>query len=158
MYKVIKNIISKDECQTISQEFELLTKEKDKQVKNSDILYKWDLSDKYSQKFKPIVEDFYSMKLKSDIAYTRKSFKNQILRKHKDAVQLVLSIFIKQQGEGKNPLYIYPDNIKTEILLEEGDGVIFEGHSIYHERPPIVSDWIIGMYIGYGKSNNGKLI
>ena len=158
LFKIIKNIISKDECEKIAEQFDLLTKEKDVQVKNSDILYTWELSDRYSQKFKPIVEDFFSIELESSISYTRKSYKNQVLKRHKDNTHIVLSIFIKQQGDGENPLYIYLNNIKTEILLEQGDGVIFEGSSIYHERPPIISDWILGMYIGYSKHNKKKLI
>lgn len=149
MYKIIKNILSSYECEFIFSEFEKVEKEKDHQVKESDILFSWEISDKFCEKFKPLVEDFYSTKLNTVLGYTRKSFKGQTLTKHKDVTELVMCISIKQSDINVNPLYIYIDGEKIEIILEQGDGVIFEGSKIYHEREPLISDWILGMYLGY---------
>ena len=60
-----------------------------------------------------------------------------------------MCVSIKQSDINVNPLYIYIDGEKIEIILEQGDGVIFEGSKIYHEREPLISDWILGMYLGY---------
>lgn len=149
MYKIIKNILSSYECEFIFSEFEKVEKEKDHQVKESDILFSWEISDKFCEKFKPLVEDFYSTKLNTVLGYTRKSFKGQTLTKHKDVTELVMCVSIKQSDINVNPLYIYIDGEKIEIILEQGDGVIFEGSKIYHEREPLISDWILGMYLGY---------
>jgi hypothetical protein len=149
MYKIIKNILSSYECEFIFSEFEKVEKEKDHQVKESDILFSWEISDKFCEKFKPLVEDFYSTKLNTVLGYTRKSFKGQTLTKHKDVTELVMCVSIKQSDINVNPLYIYIDGEKIKIILEQGDGVIFEGSKIYHEREPLISDWILGMYLGY---------
>ena len=149
MYKIIKNILSSYECEFIFSEFEKVKKEKDHQVKESDILFSWEISDKFCEKFKPLVEDFYSTKLNTVLGYTRKSFKGQTLTKHKEVTELVMCVSIKQSDINVNPLYIYIDGEKIEIILEQGDGVIFEGSKIYHEREPLISDWILGMYLGY---------
>jgi hypothetical protein len=149
MYKIIKNILSSYECEFIFSEFEKVEKEKDHQVKESDILFSWEISDKFCEKFKPLVEDFYSTKLNTVRGYTRKSFRGQQLYKHKDMTELSISILIKQSDYHINPLYFYINDEKIEIILEQGDGVIFEGSKIYHEREPLISDWILGMYLGY---------
>lgn len=149
MYKIIKNILSSYECEFIFSEFKKVEKEKDHQVKESDILFSWEISDKFCEKFKPLVEDFYSTKLNTVLGYTRKSFKGQTLTKHKDVTELVMCVSIKQSDINVNPLYVYIDGEKIEIILEQGDGVIFEGSKIYHEREPLISDWILGMYLGY---------
>lgn len=159
MYKIIKNIISKSECEEIHKQFEISKKQKDYLVVESDIIYEWDLIDTYSEKFKDLVEDFYSINLKPLRAYIRKSYRGQTLPKHKDGTPFVLSIFLKQMGDGINPLYVYSadSTSKNEIILEEGDGVIFAGYELPHERPPIVSDWIFGMYLGYEQINKSKI-
>lgn len=159
MYKIIKNIISKSECEEIHKQFEISKKQKDYLVVESDIIYEWDLTDAYSEKFKHLVEDFYSKNLKPLRAYIRKSYRGQILPKHKDGTPFVLSIFLKQKGDGINPLYVYSadSTSKNEIILEEGDGVIFAGYELPHERPSIVSDWIFGMYLGYEQINKTKI-
>lgn len=149
MYKIIKNILSPDECELIFCEFEKKQKEIDYQVKESEILFKWEISDEYCEKLKPQVEEFYSTNLLTVRGHTRKSFKGQKLLKHKDLTEVVMSILIKQSDISINPLYLYIDGKKIEIILEQGDGVIFEGSKIYHERDALKSDWILGMYLGY---------
>lgn len=158
MYKIIKNILSSDECEFIFSEFEKKEKEKDHQVKESDILFKWEISDKFCEKLKKNVEEFYSTELNSVRGYTRKSFKGQRLIKHKDFTELVMSILIKQSDMNVNPLYLYIDGEKIEIILEHGDGVIFEGSKILHERDVLLSDWMLGMYLGYERVKKLKLM
>ena len=120
MYKIIKNILSSYECEFIFSEFEKVEKEKDHQVKESDILFSWEISDKFCEKFKPLVEDFYSTKLNTVLGYTRKSFKGQTLTKHKDVTELVMCVSIKQSDINVNPLYIYIDGEKIEGKYENG--------------------------------------
>ncbi len=74
MYKIIKNALSLDECELIFSEFEKLEKKKDWLVKDSDIVHKWEISDRYAEKLKTEVENFYSTKVKTILGYTRKRF------------------------------------------------------------------------------------
>lgn len=158
MYKIIKNILSSDECEFIFSEFEKIKKEKDHQVKESDILFTWKISDEFCKKLKKHVEEFYSIELNTVRGYTRKSFKEQRLIKHKDFTELVMSILIKQSDTNVNPLYLYIDGEKIKIVLEHGDGVIFEGSKIFHEREALISDWMLGMYLGYERVKKLKLM
>jgi hypothetical protein len=158
MYKIIKNALSLDECEFIFSEFEKLEKKKDWLVKDSDIVHKWEMSDIYAEKLKVEVEKFYSTKLNTILGYTRKSLKGQKLHKHKDVCEMVISVLIKQSDEIISPLYLWIDGEKIEIILEQGDGVIFEGSKIFHERDTLMSDWLVGMLFGYEKFRQSKII
>jgi hypothetical protein len=158
MYKIIKNALSLDECEFIFSEFEKLEKKKDWLVKDSDIVHKSELSDIYSEKLKIEVEKFYSTKLNTMLGYTRKSFKGQKLFKHKDVCEFVMSVLIKQSDTSVNPLYLYIGGEKIEIILEQGDGVLFEGSKIFHERDTLTSDWLVVMILAYEKVRQSKLM
>ena len=158
MYKILKNALSLDECEFIFSEFEKLEKKKDWLVKDSDIIHKWEISDRYAEKLKIKVEEFYSTKVKTILGYTRKSLKGQKLHKHKDVCELVISVLIKQSDEITSPLYLWIDGEKIEVILEQGDGVIFEGSKIFHERDILTSDWLVGMILAYERVRESKLM
>jgi hypothetical protein len=158
MYKIIKNVLSLDECEFIFSEFENLEKKKDWLVKDSDIVHKWEISDRYSEKLKIEVEEFYSTKVKPILGYTRKSLKGQTLYKHKDVCELVISLLIKQSDTTISPLYLWIGGEKIKIILEQGDGVIFEGSKIFHERETLTSDWLVGMILAYERVRPSKLM
>lgn len=158
MYKIIKNALSLDECEFIFSEFGNLEKKKDWLVKDSDIVHKWEISDRYSEKLKIEVEEFYSTKVKPILGYTRKSLKGQTLYKHKDVCELVISVLIKQSDTTISPLYLWIGGEKIEIILEQGDGVIFEGSKIFHERETLTSDWLVGMILAYERVRPSKLM
>lgn len=158
MYKILKNALSLDECEFIFSEFEKLEKKKDWLVKDSDIIHKWEISDRYAEKLKIEVEKFYSAKIRTILGYTRKSLKGQKLHKHKDVCELVISVLIKQSDTTISPLYLWIDGKKVEIILEQGDGIIFEGSKIFHERDTLKSDWLVGMIFGYERVGQPKII
>lgn len=158
MYKIIKNALSLDECELIFCEFEKLEKKKDWLVKDSDIIHKWEVSDRYAEKLKIEVENFYSTKVNNILGYTRKSLKGQKLYKHKDVCELVISVFIKQSDESISSLYLHIDGEKIEIILNRGDAVIFEGSKIFHERDTLTSDWLVGMILAYERIRPSKLM
>lgn len=158
MYKILKNALSLDECEFIYSEFEKLEKKKDWLVKDSDIIHKWEVSDRYAEKLKIEVENFYSTKVKTVLGYTRKSLKGQKLHKHKDVCELVISVLIKQSDTTISPLYLWIGGEKVEIILEQGDGVIFEGSKIFHERDTLTSDWLVGMILAYERVRQTKLM
>lgn len=158
MYKILKNALSLDECEFIYSEFEKLEKKKDWLVKDSDIVHKWEISDRYGEKLKIEVENFYSTKVKTVLGYTRKSLKGQKLHKHKDVCELVISVLIKQSDTTISPLYLWIGGEKVEIILEQGDGVIFEGSKIFHERDTLTSDWLVGMILAYERVRQTKLM
>ena len=158
MYKILKNALSLDECEFIFSEFEKLEKKKDWLVKDSDIIHKWEISDRYAEKLKIEVENFYSTKVKTVLGYTRKSLKGQKLHKHKDVCELVISVLIKQSDTTISPLYLWIGGEKVEIILEQGDGVLFEGSKIFHERDTLKSDWLVGMILAYERFREPKLL
>lgn len=158
MYKILKKILSQDECEFIFSEFEKLEKKKDWLVKDSDIVHKWEISDRYAEKLKTEVEDFYLTKVNTVLGYTRKTVKGQKLYKHKDVCELVISLLIKQSDTSISPLYLYKGSEKIEIILEQGDGVIFEGSKIFHERDTLTSDWLVGMILAYERVRQSKII
>jgi hypothetical protein len=158
MYKIIKNALSLDECEFIFSEFEKIDKQKDWLVEDSDIVHKSELSDIYSEKLKIYVEEFYSTKLNTTLGYTRKSFKGQKLFKHKDVCEFVMSVLIKQSDTIISPLYLWIDGEKNEIVLEQGDAVIFEGSKIFHERDTLLSDWLVVMILAYERVRQSKLM
>lgn len=158
MYKILKNALSSDECEFIYSEFEKLEKKKDWLVKDSDIIHKWEVSDRYAEKLKIEVEKFYSTKVNIVLGYTRKSLKGQKLNKHKDVCELVISILIKQSDTTISPLYLWIGGEKVEIILEQGDGVLFEGSKIFHERDTLKSDWLVGMILAYERFREPKLL
>ena len=158
MYKILKNALSLDECEFIFSEFEKLEKKKDWLVKDSDIVHKWEISDRYTEKLKIEVEKFYSTKVNNVLGYTRKSLKGQKLHKHKDICELVISVLIKQSDTITSPLYLWIGGEKVEIILEQGDGVIFEGSKIFHERDTLTSDWLVGMILAYERVREPKLM
>jgi hypothetical protein len=158
MYKIIKNILSVEECEFVFLEFEKKDKEKDHQVTGSDILFKWEISDLLCEKLKKDVEEFYETELKIIRGYTRKSFRGQRLHKHKDMTEISVSVLIKQSDYHINPLYFYINDERIEINLDQGDGVIFEGSKILHERDALISEWILGMYLGYERIKKLKLM
>lgn len=158
MYKILKNALSLDECEFIYSEFEKLEKKKDWLVKDSDIIHKWEISDRYAEKLKIEVEKFYSTKVNTVLGYTRKSLKGQKLHKHKDVCELVISVLIKQSDTTISPLYLWIDGKKVEIILEQGDGIIFEGSKIFHERDTLKSDWLVGMILAYERVREPKLM
>jgi len=158
MYKILKNALSLDECEFIYSEFEKLEKKKDWLVKDSDIIHKWEVSDRYAEKLKIEVEKFYSTKVNTVLGYTRKSLKGQKLHKHKDVCELVISVLIKQSDTTISPLYLWIGGKKVEIILEQGDGIIFEGSKIFHERDTLKSDWLVGMILAYERVREPKLM
>lgn len=158
MYKILKNALSLDECEFIFSEFEKLEKKKDWLVADSEIVHKWEISDRYAEKLKIEVENFYSTKVKTILGYTRKSLKGQKLHKHKDVCELVISVLIKQSDTTISPLYLWIGGEKVEIILEQGDGIIFEGSKIFHERDTLTSDWLVGMILAYERVGQPKII
>lgn len=156
---IYENLISLDECNQIQIEFESNPHSKDLQVFGSDITYSLSISDFYLHKFIDIVEDVYGSSMIPIRAYIRKTYKNQILYKHVDKTQYAMSIMINQSDKTDNPFLIYFDKTTpTTYLQNRGDGILFEGSRYYHERPPIESDWILGMYLGYRTANKTTFV
>jgi hypothetical protein len=99
-----------------------------------------------------LVESNIDYKLEPHQAWIRKYYKGNVLHKHWDGqADCAMSIMLGQSDNIPNPLLIYYKDIPTEILLQKGDGYFFEGGTIEHERPPVKSDYLYGLYLGYRK-------
>tara|TARA_B100000902_G_C27204821_1_gene861032 strand:+ start:90 stop:566 length:477 start_codon:yes stop_codon:yes gene_type:complete len=148
------NILSKVECTEFIDYFDSNYNYKDKQVVGSNIIHNSELAMDLCYKLRPLLESNIDYKLEPYQAWIRKYVRGNVLNKHWDGkADFAFSIMLGQSDNQQNPLFIYYNDIPTEIVLDVGDGYFFEGGTIEHERPPIKSDYLYGLYLGYKKIN-----
>lgn len=124
----------------------------DVQVSGSRIIRNYPLVMEVCKELKPIIEKNISFDLEPIQGWIRKYVRGNVLHKHWDGkADCAFSIMLKQSDEKENPLLIYYEDVPESIILNVGDGYFFEGGTIEHERPPIQSDYLYGMYLGYRK-------
>lgn len=147
-----ENILTYEECDDFIKYFESKNNYEDVQVKGSNIIHNSDKAMELSFKLRPLLESNLSYKLQPNQGWIRKYVKGNVLSKHWDGrADVAFSIILGQSDNQENPLLIYYKDIPTEILLEKGEGYFFEGGTIEHERPPIKSDYLYALYLGYRK-------
>ena len=148
------NILSKVECTEFIDYFDSNYNYKDKQVVGSNIIHNSEVAMNLCYKLRPLLESNIDYKLESHQAWIRKYVRGNVLDKHWDGkADVAFSIMLGQSDNQPNPLFIYYNDIPTEIVLDVGDGYFFEGGTIEHERPPMKSDYLYGLYLGYKKIN-----
>jgi hypothetical protein len=145
-------VLSEKSCIEYIEYFDKSYNYADGQVKGSNIIHNSPKAMELCFKFRPMLESKLSYKLQPYQGWIRKYVKGNVLHKHRDnRADVALSIMLGQSDNQENPLLIYYKDNPTEILLERGDGYFFEGSVIEHERPPIKSDYLYGLYLGYRK-------
>lgn len=148
------NILSSKECEEFIEYFESQSNHKDVQVKGSNILYNSKKAMELCREFRKLVEPKIEYKLEPYQAWIRKYYKGNVLHKHWDGqADCAMSVMLGQSDDTPNPLFIYYEDTPEKIILNKGDGYFFEGGRIEHERPPIESEYLYGMYLGYKKVN-----
>lgn len=155
----LNNILTLDECNEFINYFDSHDTKKDGQVIGSDIIHYSEITMNLSYKLKDILESKLSYKLKPTQSWIRKYYKGNELRKHRDnQAECAISILLNQSDSELNPLYIYHQESPTEIILDIGDGYFFEGGTVWHSRPPIKSEYLYGLFLGYDKITNISII
>jgi hypothetical protein len=152
MYKIIRNILSKEECDSIIHEFENLELSKVLKDNISDKnFYNLKGSIVYLKKFNSMLESLYNIKLVPQNTYIRKYTKGDLLPKHVDKSNfyLTLSIQLKKSDDIINPLIVHAEK-DHHIILNDGDcGIIENANKIEHSRPPIESEWMYCLFLHY---------
>lgn len=145
-------VLSDSICKNFINYFDSNYNYADKQVVGSNIIHNSEVAMNLCHKLRPLLESNIDYKLEPHQAWIRKYVKGNVLHKHWDGkADVAFSIMLGQSDNQANPLFIYYNDIPTEIVLDVGDGYLFEGGTIEHERPPVKSDYLYGLYLGYRK-------
>lgn len=105
----------------------------------------------YLKKFKSLAERSVALGLKPHHGFMRKSFKGNELTSHTDAPGLDVTITIQVASSDNkiNPLIVHTSAEDIEERLKNGDATVVEGRKFRHSRPPLESDWMIGLFLHY---------
>lgn len=146
------DVLNDIECDKYINYFESQNNYSDTQVKGSNIIHNSEKAMTLCCELRPLLESKLQYNLQPHQAWIRKYLKGNILHKHWDGrADCAFSIMLGQSDNKKNPLLIYYKDIPTEVVLKKGQGYFFEGGHIEHERPPIESEYLYGLYLGYKK-------
>lgn len=147
-----EDTLSESECGNI---YDLYSRESDKEIynltnDNTVGVRNPEYLKKYSLKIKALVESKLNIVINPIYSGMINYVKGSILPKHIDnAAPYAMTVVIKQSDDIVNPLLFYRENNIERVTLTLGDGYFFKGDEIYHERPPIESDYLIMAYFGY---------
>ena len=157
-YKVIKNILSKDEIKICSDYFRIKHRfnknEFDLLQKNTyDTYFYGDpLTESFLLNKKNIIETNAGLELLPTYSFWRMYTHNSNLEAHKDRESCEISCTIFAQGDGtKWPIFIEGQPIE----LQPGDGLIYLGIEDKHWRENFKGDWHAQFFLHY-VDKNGK--
>lgn len=147
----ILNILNISDIEFLVNNFNLSNEIKnDHQVIGSYTIRYAEFLKPYSEKVKLAIEDKTNFKLSLNYYAIRKYIKGNHLSKHIDnAAPWAVSIPIKQSDTENNSIIFWENELPKSYTLNMGDGIFFNGAEIYHERPPIKSDYLYHVYFGY---------
>ena len=160
-YTVIKQIISKELCEFLSEYVTLKTKIKPN-IKKNDALtgvhreYGDLVMETLLAKLHPAVEKATGVELWPTLSFYYHYKNGNQLTPHKDrsSCQFVAGLCIDADSDFKKkqdgwPLIINDKGTPTPIALDYGDMVIFKGHETEHWREPFTGTWFISAIFGY---------
>lgn len=155
---IIRNIVSEYDRLLIKKWFDSQQNIKeDFQAKGTVAIRQSLFLRKYVTKYKSILEKESGYLLKERYNGIRKYKKGDKLERHLDnASPFAMTAIIYQSDSKDNPFIIYTEPPQI-ILLNEGDGVFFEGTKVEHERLEVQSDELIHIYVGYDILENNQV-
>jgi len=141
-FKVIKNLISKEDCEHIVRDFEnkkLITSTglKMNVMGPHQNYYELESSVLLQHQLTPFISKEFEKNLKITYCYTRKYKKNSILINHIDrnSCEYSITIHLKSSDQTVNwPLYLMDGNKKVFINLNQGDCLLYKGIEVPHGR------------------------
>ncbi len=152
-YKIIKNFLTEDEVSLFRIWSEIIHR---KNIKcfNDGLLapnhdtyfYGTAATDALLIKSKSIVDKQTGLDLLPSYSYGRVYTRCAYLKKHTDRPSCDLSLTI-QVGSDGTPWPIYMD--EKEVLLNDGDAVIYKGTEIQHYRKKFNGDWHAQIFLHY---------
>lgn len=148
---LFKNIITNDDINYLVSKFESHPHVKlDFQTNNSYVIRQAEFLYPYLDKIKPTLEKKSNLQLKAKYCGIRKYVKGNHLTYHVDnAAEYAISVMLKQSDNLDNPILIHEVAETETYVLNGGDGVFFNGMKVFHQRPPIKSEYLYHLYLGY---------
>ena len=162
-YIVVKNIIHSDLVQHIYRETKIMEndlkvdrKEIDTKLNNTLSYYAFLPGQALLFNLKSKIEKILNIELNPTYSYLGIYKNNSALPKHKDrnACEISLSICISTD-EIVFPFCLYSNDEDKEIVLEEGDAIIYKGNEIVHWRDPFYGKEHVQLFLHY-VDKNGK--
>lgn len=164
-YVIIKNVISKDVCELLSDYANFKAKLKPN-AKTGDSLagvhreYGDLLMETLLAKLKPKVEEATGLELLPTLSFYYTYQHGHQLTPHKDrsSCQIVAGLCIDADdafkiNSGCWPLVLNLNGIVTPMRLDYGDMVIFKGHEIEHWREVFQGKWFVSAIFAYVDKN-----
>ena len=106
----------------------------------------------YLERFRPLAERNVGLSLKCQHGFMRKSFKGNELPFHTDkfGLDVTITIQIATSDNQINPLIVHVSlEEDIEERLNNGDATVVKGREFAHSRPPVKSDWMLGLFLHY---------
>lgn len=153
-YKLIKSLVSKQECNEYSHLLHQLYSEGnfhvDSQCPNSQSFYDLDEFKGVMKRLEQEVKKFASDDIMPVYTYARIYRKGEQLKKHLDrkACEFSITISLDKSGKDNWPFYIQ-SNKKEEFMLNQGDALIYKGNELYHWRNKLEYEWHSQLFIHY---------
>lgn len=151
--KIIKNLLSKIECEDIAHAFmdHKLIDEPVKGIKgNSQGIYNLDYVSMIHDSLTPLVSKEFGKNLVTTYCYTRKYKKHSLLVQHRDrpACEYSLTLHIKSSNPDVTwPIYFEIDGERKNLILEQGDCCLYKGMEIRHGRDKCPVNWYIQVFM-----------
>lgn len=164
-YIVIKNVISKDVCELLSDYANFKASLKPIIRKNDPLAgahreYGDLVMETLLAKLTPTVEEATGMALWPTLSfyYTYKNGNQLTPHKDRSSCQIVAGLCIGADSDFKNnneswPLIISNKGKPEPVLLDYGDMVIFRGHETEHWREPFKGAWFVSAIFAYVDKN-----
>lgn len=152
-YKIIQNFLSQDEISLFKIWSEIMHRKNTKFFNDGMIAPNHDTyfygeaaTDALLIKKIPFIEKQIHLNLLPSYSYGRVYTRCAYLKKHKDRPSCDLSLTI-QVGSDGTPWPIYMDD--KEVILEDGDAVIYKGTEVEHFRERFSGDWHAQIFLHY---------
>lgn len=151
--KIIRNFLSKIECEDITREFDSLGLI-DQPIKgvegNCEGIYNLDYVSMIQQSLTPFVSKEFKKKLVPTYCYSRKYKKDSVLVQHRDrfSCEYSLTLHIKSSNPDIDwPIYFEIDGERKNLILKQGDCCLYKGIELKHGRDRCPVDWYIQVFM-----------
>lgn len=160
-YVCIKNLVDKNSCLELSNYLKKAVEDKrttkDPQCPLSESLYGGEIFDRLLENLMPMIEQNTGKKLYPTYSYARLYKPDEELKNHRDRDACEISVSLCLDFEGDSwPIYISHNQDKSnasEIIMEQGDAVIYRGCDVWHWRDKFKGKWATQVFLHYVDKN-----
>jgi len=154
-YKLLKNVLSKETCEVLSDEIRLIrdvsqgTHEAWEDTGNSWHEYNIFATESLLKRFSPVMSEKFKKELDPTYSYCRIYYKGGYLAPHKDREACEYSMTLCLSKTINYPLFVEGIPIEMEI----GDAVIYKGRELEHWREEYEGDEHIQVFLHWVDKN-----